>query len=139
MKHSSRMKSLIEKLAKKNDADLNEIGTHFKVESSGFMDLVVEVIGENQVSVTHYYEQNGDLCQDPEIVFWTCPIDGNWYPIEWTTPAFMIFGRIGGGYQKVLWINKEQTGWEKGLPQAQAELAKFANQWSTNLRRQGFI
>ena len=34
-----------------------------------FMPVVVEQVGENQISIAHYYEQNGDLMADPEIVF----------------------------------------------------------------------
>ena len=138
MKPSNRMQSLIEKLAKARNIDLEQSGAHFKAQSPGFMDLVVENIGRNRVSVTHYYSQNGDLCQDPEIVFWTCPIDGKWYAIEWTTPPIYLFGRTAGGWQKVLWLNSDATMWEKGSPKAQADLATFANKWSTNLRRQGF-
>lgn len=130
MRHSSRMKSLITKMAKVRGKDLSKIATHFKAKSDGFMDLVVEVVDANLVSVAHYYEQNHDLIQDPEVVFWMCPIDDNWYPIEWTTPP--------GYYEKSLWLNDDNTAYEEADIQAQAELAIFGNKWSTNLRRQGF-
>ena len=138
MKYSSRMQGLIQKMAETRGADLGTVGTHWRAKSGAFMDLVVETIGRNCISIAHYYIQNGDMCQDPEIVFWMCPLDGNWYPIEWTTPPFMLFGKVGGGYDKVLWLDPDGTVWEKANVRAQAGLAKFANQWSTNLRRQGF-
>lgn len=138
MKYSSRMQGLIQKMATTRGADLAQIGIHFRAKSGGFMDLVVETIGRNCISIAHYYTQNGDRCQDPEIVFWMCPLDGNWYPIEWTMPQFMLWGRVGGGYRKVLWLDADGAAWEKADVRAQAELAAFANQWSTNLRRQGF-
>ena len=34
-----------------------------------FMPVIVEQVGRNQISIAHYYEQNGDLMADPEIVF----------------------------------------------------------------------
>ena len=76
MRHSSRMKSLIEKMAAARGVDLSQPAQRFRVKSSGFMDLVVETIGRNCVSVAHYYTQNGDLIQDPEIVFWNWGYDG---------------------------------------------------------------
>ena len=44
-----------------------------RLRASGFMDLVVEVLpqcpetGAMVLSMAHYFEQNGDLCQDPEM------------------------------------------------------------------------
>ena len=40
----------------------------FKLKSSGFMDLTVEIWYEGKtqfLSVCHYFEQNGDLMRDP--------------------------------------------------------------------------
>src|SRR5690349_5579060 len=47
---------------------------HVRLECKGFMPLVVEAIGPGprglpMVSVAHYYEQNGDLMKDPDMVF----------------------------------------------------------------------
>lgn len=39
------------------------------LKSTWFMDLHIEVLGNNKVSVAHYYEQNWDLVPDPDIVF----------------------------------------------------------------------
>lgn len=50
--------------------------------SCGFMDLVVERIphldnfnteGSQAFSIAHYFEQNGDLCKDPEMVLFLHP------------------------------------------------------------------
>ncbi|MCP4486584.1 MAG: hypothetical protein GY820_04580, partial [Gammaproteobacteria bacterium] len=46
----------------------------YRLRAKGFMDLVVEVLpqceetGAMVLSLAHYFEQNGDLCQDPEMV-----------------------------------------------------------------------
>lgn len=43
---------------------------YLKFESDlGFMTLSLDKIGSNSVAMAHYYEQNGDLMVDPEIVF----------------------------------------------------------------------
>jgi len=40
---------------------------YMKLKAPGFMDLVIEKIGDNRISLSHYYEQNGDLMADPDV------------------------------------------------------------------------
>ena len=48
-------------------------GRSYRLRSPGFMDLVVEVLPQDEktgamvLSLCHYFTQNGDLCQDPEM------------------------------------------------------------------------
>lgn len=137
MRKSRKMQKLVEKMARVRDVDLSEPEAHFKVKSSGFMDLVIENVGVNQIAITHYYEQNGDLCQDPEIVF-LVGCDGEWYPVEWTTPAVMLMGRVMGGYRRYVEIDAEKGSWIRGDLRGQRDLAIFANKWADNLKMQGF-
>ena len=49
-------------------------GLYVSVENPPFMRLIVEHIGGGPhglpaISVAHYYQVNGDLCQDPEMCF----------------------------------------------------------------------
>ena len=49
-------------------------GLYVSIANEPFMRLVIEHIGEGPqglpaISVAHYYEMNGDLCQDPEMCF----------------------------------------------------------------------
>lgn len=64
-------KTIYERNYKKIEGFAKEIlegkNTYMKFESPGFMRLVVESIGKDEISLAHYYEQNGDLMQDPEI------------------------------------------------------------------------
>jgi len=127
------MQKQIERMAQARGIDLTAPGAHFRVESGCFMPLVVENIGADQISVTHYYEQNGDLCQDPEIVF--VVIGGEWFPVEWTTPPVMLGSRVLGGYKR--YAERTEDGWQYNR-RGQRELAIFANHWADNLRAQGF-
>lgn len=138
MRKSRMMQGTIAKMADRRKLDLSKSGVHFTVESSGFMDLVIETLPGNQVSVAHYYEQNGDLCQDPEIVFFASPFDGEWYAVEWTTPAFMILGRTMGGYERLVWFDENNPRKYSLKLHAQRDLAIFANKWAKNIRMQGF-
>jgi hypothetical protein len=55
-------------------------GYHLKLEQEGLMPLVIEAWGVGKgrrISVAHYYEQNGDLIADPDIL-----MDGEGQPLE---------------------------------------------------------
>lgn len=76
------MKQLITRIAEKYSVDLSVTGAYLRLEQEGFMPLVIETIGRNQFSVAHYYEQNGDLIADPEVIFLTGFKD--WMPFQIT-------------------------------------------------------
>jgi hypothetical protein len=93
-----------------------DVNQRHEIESprSGLMDLTIEKVGENRLSVAHYYTQRGDLMSDPEIVF---RIDGGvWIPVRFT---------------QHLRVHKHDP---EGL-----ELDSFQEQWNENLRDQGFV
>jgi hypothetical protein len=53
-------------------------GIYASIENEPFMRLVIEDIGKGPrrhqaISVAHYFVQNGDLCQDPEMAFELVP------------------------------------------------------------------
>jgi hypothetical protein len=59
----------------KNHSSSDGESLHLSIENPPYMRLVIEGIGlgpNNRPaisSVAHYFEQNGDLCQDPEMCF----------------------------------------------------------------------
>ena len=40
-----------------------------RFKSEGYDDLVCEIISEDEISIAHYFKQNGDSMADPEMVF----------------------------------------------------------------------
>jgi hypothetical protein len=42
---------------------------YMKFTTPGYMDLVMEDIGNGKIAMSHYYEQNGDLMADPDMTF----------------------------------------------------------------------
>ena len=68
----------LERLIERPPTEL-EMETVLRLKASGFMDLVVEVLppcertGLSVISLVHYFEQNGDLCQDPEMAVRVIP------------------------------------------------------------------
>lgn len=43
--------------------------TYMRYSSPGYMDLILENIGDNRIAMAHYYELNGDLMADPDMEF----------------------------------------------------------------------
>lgn len=96
---------------------------YLKLKSSGYMDLTIERLGMNQLSLTHYYLQNGDLVPDPDM-----QIEISFKEHSANVVTFqnsLIFQTVylsGGG------INLE----------LQRELNSFLHGWLKNLKVQGF-
>lgn len=89
---------------------------HLRAKSDGYMDLVIETVGQNRVAVAHYFVQNGDMMRDPEIVFDTTM---HWLPVEITQDPVGIFRHAKPGYYL--------TG-----------VTELARMWAMNIRHQGF-
>ena len=151
MKWSLEMQKPIEAIAKKQGIDLYTVQPGdlcIKIKVKGYMELVIEKIAKNQISVAHYFEQNGDLCVDPEIVFLIAPgYDRDykkvtrWYPISFGQPPIMggIASLNFSGYEEyvVEWDNKGNPA--RYYARRQADCATFSNMWGRNLRAQGFV
>ena len=55
-----RIKSLAEPI-------LDGRATYLKYRSKVLMDLNIEIINDNEIAISHYYEQNGDMMADPDV------------------------------------------------------------------------
>jgi hypothetical protein len=108
------IKQIIECLGYES-VDEMEVEDHHTISVEGYMDLVIEKIREDRLSVAHYYTQNGDLMSDPEIVFDVSR--GRWTAVRYTQHPFLH--------------EYDPTG----LPDVEA----FSSTWSSNLRNQGFV
>ena len=42
---------------------------YMRFSTKGYMDLIIENIGDNKIAMSHYYELNGDLMADPDVEF----------------------------------------------------------------------
>jgi hypothetical protein len=117
-------------------AELTEENRAKKIDNcnSVFMPVSVELIRKTEqggyFSVCHYYEQNGDLMRDPEIVFLKKNSAGEnyYFPVSYR--------------QDNLGIDREYCRYDEsrkitGLAvRPQADTAKFCNLWMLNIKRQ---
>lgn len=109
-----------------------------------FMPLTVENTGQtsaailgtgNLISFCHYYEQNGDLMQDPEVLFFV--VDNRTTERENIdmVSVWPVFYQMAG-----LSIYREVMQFKDGKAYVNAnkqrELANFCNTWMQNLKEQ---
>lgn len=96
--------------------------------SKAFMPLTVERVGSydvgNVYSFCHYFEQNGDLCQDPEMCFIVNPLGV--FPCMFQQAAPPV-------YQESIFL--EGAEW-KCRRKLQSDHTNFANQWLRNIAEQ---
>ena len=95
-----------------------------------FMPVHVERTNECELgplfSVTHYYEQNGDLMRDPDMEFIKGG-DGEYYPISFWQDAPLK------REETIIWKDGEIVCY---YGKRQAELVTFANTWMKNIKEQ---
>jgi len=114
-------------------ADLRS-GVAHRLQAAGFMDLVVEVLpqcpetGAMVLSLAHYFEQNGDLCQDPEM------------EIRVFLPRGDQPGRVEAltfqqAIPPIYSVVYPEPG--KAVPRLKRELNDFLGTWLRNLQQQG--
>ena len=118
---------------------------HLKIENQPFMPLTIERIGkiywENGIliSLCHYYVQNGDMMQDPEMCF--IVVDQR----EFDMAAFEKVTIVPYLYQQAgLGIYEESMTFKNNVVdycnnELQLQQVIFANQWLQNIRLQGFL
>lgn len=111
------------------------------------MPLVIELLEENiqtdgdpskTVSIAHYYEQNGDLMSDPEMVF--IVMDKRAHKMDFANlfvyPQCYRQDSLGIYEESIQIINNEIASVKKIWQQGHCH---FAAQWLRNISQQGFL
>jgi hypothetical protein len=129
MRTSNKMAKVITQIAKKHGLDLAASEAHLRLEMPGYDRLVIEKIGRNLVSVAHYYEINGDLVAEPDVVFFIGK--GHWIPIEITQSLT--------GYSRYGLLTEDGSDLEAISRKGVEDLTDFTEMWATNLEDQGWL
>jgi hypothetical protein len=129
MQTSPKMQAVIEQMAKQHGLTLSQPEAYLRLEMPGYQRLVIEAIGLRCISVAHYFEQNGDLVADPDVVFFTGY--EAWVPIEITQAL--------GVYRRYAVLDDTSRTLVRIDLRGQAALAAFTEQWAQNLRDQGWL
>jgi hypothetical protein len=108
------------------------IGIAYRLRAAGFMDLVVEVLSRNPstmvLSLAHYFEQNGDLCQDPEM-------EVRVYLPRGDQPGRVEALTFQQAIPPIYSVVYPEPG--KVVPHLKRELNDFLGTWLRNLEQQG--
>lgn len=134
-------------LARLQESGGNSIRIDVNGKDSGIMPLSVELVQTNVksgygignlYSFAHYYEQNGDLMRDPEIVYLVIDHRGGdagdmdrlvIFPQMWQQDGII------GGYRELITIDSEnRVGMYRPIPQRDA--AQFTTLWMKNIKWQ---
>lgn len=82
-------------------------------------------------SVSHYYEQNGDLMADPDMTFLKATLDGRVYPLTFRQDGGIPFN------QEAATLVDGGTSF-RFRPRMQRDIATFAGQWMANIKQQQY-
>lgn len=91
-----------------------------------FMPLSMDYLGENRISISHTYLQNGDLMADPDMEFV--------FDLENKTLSARTFQQDGIGLYQIV---ENQQG-EVVNPDLERQLNSFARQWFDNIQSQDY-
>ena len=138
--HSCKaMRDVIKAIAKASDGDWREYGWHITLNRPSMMRLCIERVADNLISVAHYYELNGDLVSDPDIVFYDKPFvdaDGSLHPeLDVFTP---VSYQDAMRYDECILFDEDGKPMS-GRPALSRSIGTFANQWAKNIRAQKFV
>ncbi len=110
---------------------------YLKIDREGYMELVIEAIGEPgpsglpSISVAHYGEQNGDAMRDPEMCFELVTAeDGTQTLNPW------YWRNDYAGIEQ--WSRNLIDGRYVEFAKLHREHGSFATMWNNNIRFQGF-
>lgn len=109
---------------------------YVKLESSGYMPLVIENLGYTDYDgnpvycMAHYGEMNGDAMADPDLTFAVDFGNGTVFPLTFQNDYM-------GTYQEVF-IEDENGNPTKYRPRLLHSLDDFLRQWLKNIEHQGF-
>ena len=99
---------------------------YLKLKANGYMDLSVDVLSDNTLSLAHNYELNGDIVPDPDM-----EIEVNF---DLRTVEALTMQNIFG-YVEVYTYTDD--GKKKGIyPERKKELNEFLSLWLKNLKEQ---
>lgn len=105
---------------------LTERYRYMKLKAPGFMDLVVEKLCDDRISMSHYYEQNGDLMSDPDMEIMVDHGRELLIPATYQQDNLCIYQEAYRGNQLI----------DAYLAQ---ELNEFLSEWLNNISNQGHI
>jgi len=120
------MRKVITKLAEKANLNLSQFQASMRIENKPYQRLCIEQIDTNLISVAHYFEMNGDLVPDPDMVFLI--LDSYWYPISFQSQIM---------YEES--VKYDADGQIATILSGMKSMVSFASTWAENIIAQGYL
>ena len=95
---------------------LNEDAYYLKYSTPNFMDLNIEIIGNNRIAISHYYEVNGDMMADPDVELIVDNLNKLLFPVTYQQDNMQVFYDVST------------------RPDMCASLNDFMKEWLTNVK-----
>ena len=130
MKTSPTMQQIVSQIAKRYGVDLQQPEANLRLDMPNFDRLIIENIGWHRAVVAHYFEMNGDLVPDPDVVFYTDNELG-WIPMGITQSL--------GGHRSYIRLDDSDNQLLLLNAAGQADLAEFTEMWARNIVAQGWL
>jgi len=113
-----------------------------RIDNDPYERLCIEAVGIGprgleQISICHYFEQNGDLVQDPDLVVEVIPDAAGMVPGDVKEYGIVSIQHPFGPAIHACWVDDRGrvTVDERRL----RDIRSFARIWDRNLREQGFL
>jgi hypothetical protein len=128
---STKFINVIKKILDNNNRSITHRNVHIRLEQEGYQDLVLEIHGD-KLSLAHYFESNGDLVPDPDILFHikrSKAEDGEFdlYPLHYQNS--ITYQRCAEHVEGVWQVNTK----------LQNDLCAFCTIWANNIKEQGWL
>lgn len=130
MQTCPKMQQFIEAVAAKHALDLTACGARLRLDMPGYDRFCIEVLSAAKVSVAHFYDAQGYLIPEPDVVFYTGDPHG-WIPIELTQSLT--------GCSVCAIVTDDNQLLAQSTPTQQWALALFCEQWAQNLIEQEWL
>jgi hypothetical protein len=122
----NKMRKVITELAIKDGINLTSNEGHMRIDNEPYQRLCIEKIDSKLVSVAHYFEMNGYLVPDPDMVF--LMLDKRWYPIGFQNQI---------AYEDSVRYNND--GQVVKILDSMKLLVPFTSSWDDNIIAQGYL
>jgi len=121
------MTRVITELAEAGGLDLTSSNDDsMRIDNEPYERLCVEKIDTNVVSIAHYFEQNGDLVPDPDMVF--LMLGDYWYPISFQNQL---------RYEES--VKQDDDGQIVAILGNMRSMISFSSSWADNIQSQGYL
>ena len=130
MEASPKMQKVVEAIGQKFGVDFTQTAAQIRLDMPHYDRLCIENIGFKRISVAHYFESNGDLVAEPDIVFFMDDEQG-WLPIEITQSMT--------GWASYVEMSDDGMTILQCVEYKQIDLARFAETWAQNIIDQKWL